>query len=366
MNASAALYAIRWLIRDTFRQAWSSGILGIMLGVSFSCILVCLSVSVTGDAPLYADRESALEALPRSELASAARVSASLVVGGVGQSAGNWPTPQALSSDEYRQVANAVKDGVPIVQGNLEMAFGAIRIPIERDRLRAVKTLEVQLAGWVADSAGLLLALLWTAGFLPTFLEPGAVAVLLAKPAPRWSLLAGKFCGVQAFVASQALVFIGGTWLALGLRTGVWDPTYFLCVPVLLMHFAVFFSFSAMLAVATRSTVACVFGSVVFWLLCWAMNFGRHSALLIPELREMSVFFAGTVEAGYWILPKPLDFHIILLDVLHADNLFAKTVDTPALMRQGAWLPGWSVLASVMCAIALLAVAAYDFVTTDY
>ena len=41
------------------------------------------------------------------------------------------------------------------------------------------------LAGVVADTAGVLLALLWTAGFLPTFLEPAAVTVLLAKPAPR-------------------------------------------------------------------------------------------------------------------------------------------------------------------------------------
>ena len=51
---------------------------------------------------------------------------------------------------------------------------------------------------------------------------------------PRWSLLAGKFLGVLAFVALQASLFVGGTWLALGLRTGVWDPTYFLCVPILL------------------------------------------------------------------------------------------------------------------------------------
>ena len=84
--------------------------------------------------------------------------------------------------------------------------------------------------------------------------------MLLAKPVPRWLLLAGKFVGVLAFVALQGSLFVGGTWLALGVRTGVWDAAYFLCVPLLLLHFAVFFSFSAMLAVATRSTVACVLG----------------------------------------------------------------------------------------------------------
>ena len=61
------------------------------------------------------------------------------------------------------------------------------------------------LLGLVADTGGILLALVWTAGFLPTFLEPGAASVLLAKPVPRWSLLAGKFLGILIFVAFQAL-----------------------------------------------------------------------------------------------------------------------------------------------------------------
>src|SRR5262249_52015854 len=78
-------------------------------------------------------------------------------------------------------------------------------------------------AVWVADWAGLLLALVWTAGFLPSFLEPASVSVLLAKPVPRWLVLAGKVLGVVAFVGVLAVAFVGATWLALALRTGVWD-----------------------------------------------------------------------------------------------------------------------------------------------
>src|SRR5262249_23044651 len=144
--------------------------------------------------------------------------------------------------------------------------------------------LQLLLAGGVADAAGLLLALVWTAGFLPTFLEPASASVLLAKPVPRWSLLAGKYLGVLAFVAFQATVFVGGTWLALAARTGIWDATYLLCIPVLLLHFAIFYSVSALIAVCTRSTVACVLGSVLFWFVCWGMNYGRHAALATPEM----------------------------------------------------------------------------------
>jgi hypothetical protein len=189
--------------------------------------------------------------------------------------------------------------------------------------------------------------------------------VLLAKPVPRWSLLAGKYIGVLVFVAFQALVFVGGTWLALAVATGVWDPTYFLCIPILLLHFAVFYSFSALLAVSTRSAVACAVGSTLFWLLCWGMNFGRHSVLSLPDLRGLGQSFGFATELGYWMLPKPLDFHLVLVDLLQAENV-VRVVDTAALAQRGAWSPGLSVLSSLAAGVVLLAMAMYEFVLADY
>jgi hypothetical protein len=180
---------------------------------------------------------------------------------------------------------------------------------------------------------------------------------------PRWSLLAGKFAGVLAFVAFQASVFLGATWLALGVRTGVWDAAYFLCLPLLLLHFAVFFSFSAMLAVATRSTVACVFGSVLFWVVSWATNFGRHAA---AQMKGLAPDFGRALELAYWVLPKPLDFHAVLLGALRAEDATSGLVNFPALAAQGAWSPAASLTASALCGLALLACAAYDFVKADY
>ena len=148
--------------------------------------------------------------------------------------------------------------GVAVADGTLSLAFGAVRVAVARDIPAAVHFLQLILAAGVADTLGLLLTLVWTAGFLPGFLAPQAVAVLLAKPVPRWALLAGKYIGVLAFVLAQAVYFVGGTWLALGLRTGVWDATYLLCIPLLLLQFAVFFGFSLLLAVCCRSTVVCV------------------------------------------------------------------------------------------------------------
>ena len=366
MNAPAAILVIQWLVRDTFRQARSSGIFWVMLAVSVLATALCLSVRIEGDLPLSWDGPDRPEALPRSDVAKATAAVASLVADGAVRSQGFLRVPVPVHPLEYQQVATAIRQNVPLIQGRLSLAFGAIPIDIARDRRHAVRSLESVLVGWVADAAGLLLALLWTAGFLPVFLEANAVVVLLAKPVPRWSLLAGKYIGVLVFVAFQACVFVTGTWLALAISTGVWDPAYFLCIPLLLLHFAVFFSFSALLAVITRSTVVCAFGSILFWLVCWGMNYGRHAALGISELQNLPRPFSFAIELGYWVLPKPLDFHVILLDTLKADDFVSRVVDLPMLTARGAWSPELSLLTSVLFGLVILGTAAYEFVKEDY
>ena len=74
------------------------------------------------------------------------------------------------------------------------------------------------------------------------------------------------------------------TWLALGLKTGVWLYPYLVGIPVLVLHFAAIYSFSVLLGVCTRSTVACIFGAVLFWLVCWGINLGRHYTLAMSTL----------------------------------------------------------------------------------
>lgn len=367
MNAPQAIYTLRWLIRDTFRQAFASGVFWLMLAVTVMCTVVCLSVSITGDVPLGVQGEAGIEALPRADRKKAQELVASLVGTCAGRFQGIPNVPHLLVSPQYKAVTIAVRDGIPFDDGAISFGFGALPpIEIERGREAAVRTLQFQLAGWVADTFGLLLALVWTAGFLPTFLEPSAVTVLLAKPTPRWALLVGKFLGVLAFVAFQVALFIGLTWLALGLRTGVWNARYWLCLPLLLLNFAVFYSFSAMLAVATRSTVACVFGSVFFWLVCWLMNFGRHSIYLVSDLANLGGVTRGIVETAYWLLPKPLDFHFLLMRAIGADTDFVDVLDLGKLEAAGAWLPGLAVLASAVAGVLLLVGAAYEFVTKDY
>jgi ABC-type transport system involved in multi-copper enzyme maturation permease subunit len=132
-----------------------------------------------------------------------------------------------------------------MITGRMTLAFGAVSVPLGRDRLDAVRFLELVLAGGAVGILGLLLALVWTAGFVPAFLEPATASVLFTKPVARSQLLLGKYIGVLIFVAFHVMLFVCFTWLGLGIRTHVWDLTYWLCVPLLLLQYAVFYSVSA-------------------------------------------------------------------------------------------------------------------------
>ncbi len=325
-----AIRTVRWMVRDTFRQSVATKLVWAMLGLTALCAVFCLGITVEGATER-----------PRQP--------------------GELPTYMPRSQAEPEVAA----EGIRVPDGKVTLGFGLFEYPITKTKTDAVRVILVWLAGVVADTAGVLLALLWTAGFLPTFLEPQAVTVLLAKPAPRWAVLAGKYLGVVLFVALQAAVFVGATWLATGAATGVWDGTYWFAVPLLVVNFAVFYAVSALLAVCTRSTVVSVFGTLLFWLLCWAMNLTEHK-LAGADIPGKSPAAGVLVKAGYWVLPKPLDLGGIFFDAMNADAYAAPIPELAAAKERGTYHPELAVLTSLLFAAAALAVAGYEFRHTDY
>ena len=330
MNLPAIVFLLRWLVGETFRQALAARTFWLMLSVSGLCVLFCLGVGIEGGDSLHRPDEIELLTPDNKPLTG--------------------PNPNA---------------------GRVLFAFGAVRVQLHRDAEGEVRFLQSLLGLWVAGALGMLVALIWTAGFLPAFLEPGAAAVLIAKPVPRRILLAGKCLGVLAFVAFQEVVFFVGTWAALGLRTGVWSPQYLLCIPLLMAHFIVIYSFSALLAVCTRSTVACIFGALLFWFCCYAVNYGRHTVVALPYLEPGAAPFSSHIqtltEAGYWILPKPGDCVIALDQTLEAGEHF-DVLPKPfqVAVEKGAVDLGLSLLTSLLFSIGLLVVAGRQFAATDY
>jgi ABC-type transport system involved in multi-copper enzyme maturation permease subunit len=315
MSSSEIIYVWRWLIADTFRQARVNRLLWLMLGASAVVIFFCLSVSI--------ERGETLRPPDDIELRPAT--------------------------------------------GNISLAFGAWKVPLFRDGNAAVHFLLLLLSEWVAGAGGTLFALVWTAGFMPDFLRPANAINLLSKPVPRWVLLLGKYLGVLTFVGFQVTVFIVGTWLAMGLRTGFWIDSYLWGIPILLSHFAAVYGFSVLLAVLSRSTLVCVFGSVLFWFLCWGANYGRHMLVALePSLPKHHWLLQALAETGYWILPKPVDLGIILHRALDAGEDFGSIPELQKVQEIGAFCPELSVLSCLGFALCMIVVSTRQLADTDY
>jgi ABC-type transport system involved in multi-copper enzyme maturation permease subunit len=330
MNSPQTLYALSWLVRDTFRQTLHSRVFWIMLALSAVCIVFCLGISIDG----------------------------------VG-----------VQRDDWELVAS---DGKPFTGSNpqpahLNLLFGAFRVAMHRDAEAEVRLIQLIFATWIAGSIGVLLTLVWTAGFVPEFLQPTSAAVLLAKPVPRWLIMTGKFVGVVVFVAVQATIFFAGTWAALGLRTGVWLNEYLLAVPVFVAYFTSVYSFSILLAATFRSTLACVFGVVVFWALCFGLNYARHSVVsypaLVPNGAPLPATTTALVGTAYWVLPKPADMTMMLERMLNTSRDQATLSALPEFrhtIEAGAFHPEFVVLSSLAFCVVALALAAYQLDQTDY
>jgi ABC-type transport system involved in multi-copper enzyme maturation permease subunit len=333
MNLSESIRVLRWMIRDTFRQSLATKLFWVMISVTAVCTLLCLSLRVEGDLPAVTELDLPL-VLPKQE-------------------AKKLP-PENLKAD-----------GVRVISGEVSVGFGAMTVPLGRNREDAVRFVQVLLAGGVGDTAGVLLALLWTAGFLPSFLEPHSATVLLAKPAPRWLILLGKAFSVIVFVALQATLFVGATWLALGISTGIWTGAYWLAVPLLVLNFGIFYSVSTFLAVWTRSTVVCIFGVFLFWLFCWIMNYSHHRLVTFPGEGVASVSLP-IMEVGYWLFPKPVDLGAIFYDALRAEAFQVRPIEVLKLQEAGQFYPELAVTSSLLFGIVVFALAAYEFREIDY
>lgn len=313
----------------TFREALASRLFWATSLLTGLCVVLCLSVRVYAPPPLPTDPGEARLRLPL---------------------------------EEYRRHPSARAEGIDPAGSDVTLLFGAFRIQYRHDVENAVGFLQSLLAGFLAGTAGVVLVLVWTAGFLPDFLEPANATVLLGKPVPRWSLLVGKYLGVVAFVALQTALFVGGTWLALGASTGVWEPRYLWCAPILVLYFAVFFSVSVCLAVWTRRTVVCMVGVLVFWAACWSLNHNWHAWHATAPAAEVPVL----VEVGYWILPKPADLSWTLFDLLDAPSHLGKVLDYRDFAVPHATPLLLSVLTSLLFAAAVLFLSAVRFARTDY
>ena len=140
---------------------------------------------------------------------------------------------------------------------------------IRQDQLdQAIRGIVVAFISIVVGMIGVFSAILVTAPIIPNTLDSGSVSLLLSKPISRPLLFLAKFFGGCWYVLINGAYLIGGVWLLLGLRYGIWYRNLLLCIPVFLFLFIVYYSVSAYAGLVWRNAVVCIVVTVLFWLVC--------------------------------------------------------------------------------------------------
>lgn len=167
---------------------------------------------------------------------------------------------------------------------------------------------EAVIAQLFAGIVGLFVALVATAGSIPSLLRKGTVEVLFSRPVNRSSLLVARYLGGCTYVLLLGGVAIGGAWLALSLRTGHWNVYFPLTLLTLVFQFAVLSSVSLLAAVLTGSAAAAAFSALA----AWGLSFGAGIAY-VAVARSGPSALVPPVRFVYLMLPKSFD--LVLLNV---------------------------------------------------
>lgn len=149
------------------------------------------------------------------------------------------------------------------------------------------KFLFVNLAiPWWLGVFASVLALISVAGLFPDLLAGGAVELYVSKPVSRWRLFFTKYVGGLLFVAAQVMLFSTIAFVVLGTRGGTWEWGIFLAVPLVTLFFSYLFSVCALLGMWTRSTLASLLLTVLFWGLLFLLGLADDGLLTFTVAAE--------------------------------------------------------------------------------
>jgi ABC-type transport system involved in multi-copper enzyme maturation permease subunit len=228
-------------------------------------------------------------------------------------------------------------------------------------------TLEDWIVGWVGAGIAMLLSTIITAFFIPNMLRKGAVDLLLAKPIHRTSLLIYKYIGGLSFMFINTAVVVGGIWLVLGLRSGIWGPGFLMAIFVWTFEFAVIYAVSTLFAVFTRSPVVAILMTCLAWGVFLGVGKGYQIIEQTKTLIDMPKWATITSDTVHFIMPPLKDLDVLLSreithDLLDADNPARKIADESySSIHWGQTIGfclGWIVV--------LLGISCWWFATRDY
>jgi ABC-type transport system involved in multi-copper enzyme maturation permease subunit len=211
----------------------------------------------------------------------------------------------------------------------------------------SLEELVVQVEAVVAGGAywvGILLALFASAPLFTTLVDEGHIDLLLSKPTARWQLLGGHVLGVWLTMLGLSVYLLGGVWLLMSVKSGVWNLPFLLAILVVVALFAVMYGVVVLVGTWTESTALSLI--VTYGLIFVSMVLAGVDQI-VPQLSTTSraVFYAL-----YHVLP----------------NFTEVTQLVSRLARGEAILVWYPFLSSLLFGAACYAVGAWIFQRRDF
>jgi ABC-type transport system involved in multi-copper enzyme maturation permease subunit len=153
----------------------------------------------------------------------------------------------------------------------ITLFFGAYSARLPMSLAIFLVFVEVMVADWIGGFFGVMLAIIFTAGFVPGMLQKGTLDLILAKPVQRPVIILAKYLGGLFYVAIPATVLVGGCWLVISWRSGFYNFGFLSAIGVLITIFAVLYSFALLMGVLTRSTIASILLTIGLWFFSFAV-----------------------------------------------------------------------------------------------
>lgn len=123
-------------------------------------------------------------------------------------------------------------------------------------------TLVVRL---MAGFFGVIFSIAATSFFVPRMIEKGAADMLFHKPIARWRFYVARYFSGLLFVACLSFLLVGGMFLGFAACSGYVDTGLLWSAVTLTYIFGLIYSFCMLIGVLTRSTVASILMTIVFW-----------------------------------------------------------------------------------------------------
>jgi hypothetical protein len=199
----------------------------------------------------------------------------------------------ALEAAFPEEIAPAPPKQIQLGYFNWELG---LPLPVEPEQLfPAMNQIVIIALSTLLGVAGVFVAVLVTASMIPQTFEPGSVDLLLSKPVSRSLLFLAKFMGGCVFIAINAAYLIGGLWLILGTRFGLWNSRLLWAIPLYLFLFAIYYAVSATAGVVWRNAIVSVVVAILFWFVCWLLGTADQ---LVDTLDLSPRRFTAVVPSG--------------------------------------------------------------------